>query len=79
MSEKWKPIDSAPKDGTHFLGGLAGHEPVYCYHHDGKILAFDWRGMPRVPTHWMPLPPPPGSDEEQEPYGLMPVFRASER
>lgn len=58
MSE-WQDISTAPKNGTWFLGGLPGHEPVYCHFEGDKLLAFDWRKMPRLPTRWTPLPSPP--------------------
>ena len=62
MSE-WQPIKSAPRDGTRIIVYRPGkhnypkvavdfcHAPINCWWHspsDGQ------------PTHWMPLPEPPG-------------------
>lgn len=66
MSE-WKPISSAPKDGTYFLGWDGYCMGVYewSYDQDGKTW-FVILGLPSTSqlTHWMPLPPPPGSEGE---------------
>lgn len=73
MTEKeWQPIETAPKDGTPFLG--------WCPQAPGSMkdeicaLSFDPNADGRIPwcvagveerltwsepTHWMPLPPPP--------------------
>jgi hypothetical protein len=68
MIMEWKPIETAPKDGTPVLG-----------YHTGKMTTVywglwnewqlvepgayaeedDWR-----PTHWMPLPEPPQVSHE---------------
>ncbi len=67
----WKPIETAPMDGTHFLAGQwfieAGKPEFHC--------AVTWwsstwgfGGDTRVedPTHWMPLPEPPSTQTEGE-------------
>ena len=71
----WKPIESAPKDGTAVLG-CVGNAPghyaprmiVWAAYHPNAQGKECWRDAPicgnkmeRV-THWMPLPPPPGKD-----------------
>ena len=64
MSEKneWKPIESAPKDGSRVL---IWH-PDYCapitaqwYGSEGWKLDSDISPFWMQPTHWMPLPPLP--------------------
>jgi hypothetical protein len=50
----WKPMETAPKDGTIFLA-TEGSAMVTTYWHRNQWKAVDWAN----PTHWMPLPPPP--------------------
>lgn len=47
---KWRPIKTAPRDGTKVL---------VCY--ANKYIATDWYPFRHLdePTHWMPLPEPP--------------------
>lgn len=63
LSESWKPIGSAPEDGTRVLLAITtlltkdkvviGYFSNDCWHHDaGFVLAND-------PSHWMPLPEMP--------------------
>ncbi|CAB3654448.1 hypothetical protein LMG26685_02925 [Achromobacter mucicolens] len=66
MTQQWKPIESAPKDGTGILG----------YWNDGRLHDCNFRAVKfhrgawwetnedykvRQPTHWMPLPAAPGT------------------
>ena len=68
----WKPIETAPKDGTVILVGVWGFGPdiasaswngkfwdmeIYGYEYCG----YEYCGDPEFsdPTHWMPLPSPP--------------------
>ena len=69
MSEReWKPIESAPRDGTavllycpKFYWGAG----VYLGWWEGSHFAVCTEGQTDYPysddgaTHWMPLPPPP--------------------
>ena len=70
---KWKPIDTAPKDGTSVLVSCEGavHEAKYHADEDGWWLANTdptdyWDG--RVyPDMWMPMPKPPSTDAGSSP------------
>lgn len=70
----WQPIETAPKDGTHFIGWdgkrpfrcSAGRRYVLYPHQEGGPTYQDiWDGhyydslMQENPTHWQPLPTPP--------------------
>ena len=65
---EWRPVETAPKDGTTVLLGRFADEPKSAH---GYIMV-DWYrdGMTYwPPTHWMPLPPAPvvkssGQDKE---------------
>ena len=74
MSE-WQPIETAPKDGTHFLGfwpklecseGENNPCKVRTWYEDGhRHNPFESSYTSPSPTDWMPLPPPP-TDETQK-------------
>ncbi len=63
----WRPIDTAPQDGTDVLFGLwrdgtflrgIGRWQVYDEpDKPGFWSVTDWFGAP--PSHWMPMPAPP--------------------
>jgi hypothetical protein len=62
----WKPIESAPKDGTDvlvhcshgtYVAAYIEHNIEYWHVDDNKYGPFPLRGA--SPTHWMPLPTPP--------------------
>lgn len=77
MGSEWQPIDSAPKDGTRILVFEGAGSPVcgkvyvgFWYEGDEQAsLPYSdkcWSdtadpSYERSPTHWMPLPEPPGS------------------
>lgn len=67
--EGWKPIESAPKDGSwillgYFLEGGGGGSPEVAHWHDQRLM---WCSSSKLlnsagyysPTHWMPLPAAP--------------------
>lgn len=50
--DQWQPIETAPKDGTHFLA----YHPTFVH----SIWVTFWRdSAPSGFTHWMPLPAAP--------------------
>jgi hypothetical protein len=63
----WQPIETAPKDGTKFLGYRRGEVATSFYvpRDDCEMWSFGnesgaFEHWPRVrPTHWKPLPAPP--------------------
>jgi hypothetical protein len=71
---EWKTIESAPRDGTDILAWDGETLTVVCW--DESLKATDapscWALYNRFatdavePTHWMPLPDPPGSTSTQE-------------
>lgn len=77
----WRPIESAPRDGTSvlLLVGETVHQGSYDGPSDGAVYAmtagrYNWFSETTlqtqhdaVVTHWMPLPPPPSSREETRP------------
>lgn len=72
VADEWKPIETAPKDGTSILVGAPEWEPELCsWRNDCWFrgwcaggLRSDTYGPDFDPTHWMPLPPPPRPDDE---------------
>jgi hypothetical protein len=58
---RWKDIETAPKDGTHFIAYGPNDGLLFSAHfHNGKIRTEyeQWRGPI---THWLPMPKPPKS------------------
>ncbi|MDR3547041.1 MAG: DUF551 domain-containing protein [Candidatus Pacebacteria bacterium] len=70
-AEGWRPIESAPKDGTEVLVARVnsnGHEIIKAYF-DGQFPNYPWFDGSELrehnwPTHWMPLPDPPMKGEK---------------
>ena len=67
MESEWQAMDSAPKDGTLFIGAVDGKARLVAW---GKISHIPLYGFCLAdqgaedfdlcePTHWMPLPSPP--------------------
>jgi hypothetical protein len=65
----WKPIETAPKDGTPVLVAAAGcpWHPMLC-HFEGSWGSLNpdmsFTALADQPTHWMPLPEPPATDDK---------------
>jgi hypothetical protein len=65
----WRPITSAPRDGIEVLVFVDGHVVVATWSDGrwratvaGKRVAGDQGNFDLgTPTHWRPVPPPPGS------------------
>lgn len=55
----WRPIETAPKDGTQIL--LLGDRSVVngSWNRGSAFFSPHWMGGIHEPTHWMPLPAPP--------------------
>jgi hypothetical protein len=63
MSTTWQPADTAPKDGTEFLGYWDNDDMHVVFIRVGECQrAMDHEAW-CMPLYWMPLPAPP----QQEP------------
>jgi hypothetical protein len=68
---EWQPIETAPKDGTPVLVGWANGawQPMICHYEPDQVVPWGaltnvgFAQMPSMPTHWMPLPDGPASDD----------------
>lgn len=61
---QWRPISEAPKDGTRILCVLeSGYYVILQWNRDAEYWQARPDGQTWTPTHWMPLPPPPGARE----------------
>lgn len=64
--DSWRPIDTAPKDGTEVIGLYGRKKIALCWYFRPSSNTEGWldqNGNARRPTHWMPLPPPPKQGE----------------
>lgn len=66
---QWKPIETAPKDGSLIiLGGGEFQRPVFAWWTSRGYWAGDQRGpyepIPYAPTHWQPAPTSPPHNTE---------------
>lgn len=68
--DEWRPIDTAPKDGTEVLGcwtrGEAHTKLAYgvIWWHDDSWVEYDTDNRVSDPTHWRPLPVAPAIKRE---------------
>lgn len=65
--DAWRPIDSAPKDGTPILvcRQYPGSDQIGIDRYRNDVW---WRSTPyNQPQYWMPLPVPPDSTAEPQP------------
>lgn len=59
---EWQPIETAPKDGSAYLGVIAPNgQPFIAFYEeeDGHQCQIQTEPKLHKPTHWMPLPQPP--------------------
>jgi hypothetical protein len=67
---QWRPIETAPRDGTEFLAYRPDAGVFTASYDDEQECWFANYGFEDIvddlPTHWMPLPPPPPALGEQE-------------
>jgi hypothetical protein len=60
---QWRPMESAPKDGTPFLAHWNAEElPVVASFRDGYFRGLDGDSDPMMLLGWMPLPPELGQE-----------------
>lgn len=77
MPSEWKPIETAPMDGSIIMLANAGGSWMGKYHpvfQSGYRPENPWfslllnhdhvRGRAKLPSHWMPLPEPPEESHE---------------
>ena len=70
-AQKWRPIETAPRDGSVILAGYHREEGWWSDLYDAEEHGFDaaTHGFTRdvAPlTHWLPLPGPPATDDEAD-------------
>jgi hypothetical protein len=72
---EWRPIETAPKDGTRVMLGWPGGGVRYGFYLNNTNWK-GWRGPSMElpfpsppPTHWVPLPPPPQTSQGEKPKG----------
>ncbi len=68
----WRPIEEAPKDGGRFLVATTQQLVHEAYYLDNSLTPWPWKGIKPAsckilmnlfkPTHYRPLPPPPGKE-----------------
>lgn len=65
--EAWRPIESAPRDGSKFLAYEEGHWYAARYFDPEVLEAYCGQPVvqPPEPTHWQPLPAPPAAQAEK--------------
>jgi hypothetical protein len=63
----WRPMDTAPKDGSPVLSWDGHHYAVVAWSTRDLcwFVADDQRDDWETPLFWQPLPPPPASPEEK--------------
>lgn len=68
---EWQPIETAPKNETHFLAYWPPSEvdpylkQYHVCHYAHGVIWPSWITDDDMPTHWMPLPPPPANGDKK--------------
>ena len=64
----WQPIETAPKDGTRILlaDSSVAADGYFDYLLNKGNGSWVWPYVKREPTHWKPMPPHPGKQEERK-------------
>lgn len=63
MSDKWQPIDTAPKGAAIVYDAKKGVIPdAYLHDNDGRASYGYYRNIACHVTHWMPLPEAPDAE-----------------
>lgn len=58
--EEWRPIATAPRDGTPFIAHWCGYKRPCVMWWNFADQAFEsWAGRKEEPSHWLPLPDAP--------------------
>lgn len=61
----WKPIETAPRDGTRvLLATESGYIGLAGWNSTDEIWRSSMYGYVRDPKHWQPLPAPPVEPED---------------
>lgn len=61
---QWKPIESAPQDGSWFWAwSLSQLAVIKVQYRQKERFWYDTNHCSREVTHWMPLPTPPASEK----------------
>lgn len=56
---EWKPIETAPKDGSYILAYCPNDyhkKQIICFDCDEWLGLDDMNGCKATPTHWLPIP-----------------------
>lgn len=61
-TQEWRPIETAPKNGMRVLAWDGSVVRVVYHHHRHTTWTTEPGAWTFRPTHWMPLPGPPGSE-----------------
>ena len=62
---EWRPIETAPRDGTEVIAMIARKRIRLAWYFKPSSRTEGWldeNGRSIIPTHWLPLPPAPGAE-----------------